>query len=214
MKRTPPRLSDLVPELRAKVRELAALHDSAFPERALCLIWGLRSVAEQRAAYAAGRSKLDGVKRHSLHAYGLAADLWVYTGDHAEDHGLFQGRPPRKAGLRLQLRRGALRAFYWPMARIAREVGLEPGAFWRMGDGPHVQLSRKDRFCVLQAALDCAGYHPGPVDGAVGKRTRAAMEAAGKDAGIPWRVSWRMRRLFPMRPELWAWIRNKGEGAS
>lgn len=212
--RTPPRLSDLVPELREKVRALAAMHDAAFPERALCLIWGLRSVDEQRAAYAAGRSRLDGVKTHSLHAYGLAADLWVYTGDQGEDHGLFEGRPPKKLGLRLQLRRGALRAFYRPMGKLAQEVGLESGAFWRMGDGPHVQLSRKDRFCVLQSALVRAGYHPGPVDGVVGKRTMAAIADAGKDAGIPWRVSWRMRRLFPMRPGLWKWIREKGEGTS
>ena len=210
--RTPPKLSDLVPELRSRVLELTALHGAAFPERALCLIWGLRSVQEQRAAYAAGRSKIDGVKRHSLHAYGLAADLWVYTGDQPECHKLYEGRPTRSAGLQLQLRRGALREFYRPMGALAREVGLESGAFWRMGDGPHVQIEKIGRFKILQAALGAAGYSPGPVDGKPGKRTLAAIEAAGKDADLPWEVSWRARRLFPIPPELWAWVRTQAAG--
>ena len=214
MARTLPKMSDLVPRLREKVEKLAELHEAAFPERALALIWGLRTAAEQRAAYKAGRSKLDGVKRFSLHNYGLAADLWVYTGDHDEDHAFFENRPPRDLGLKLQLKRGALSMYYRPMGKLAEEAGLEAGAFWRMGDGPHVQLNKHDRFCALQEALNNAGYHCGEVDGVIGKMTKKAIEAASGDSGKPWRVSWRASRLMPLRPELFRWLVEQGKPTS
>ena len=96
------------------------------------------------------------------------------------------------------------------MGKLAEDVGLEAGAFWRMGDGPHVQLNKRDRFCTLQQALNDAGYHCGAVDGVIGKMTKTAIEAASGDAGKPWRVSWRASRLMPLRPELFR--RSVGQG--
>ena len=58
MPRTSPCMTDLHPWLRRRVYELADLHEEAFPERSLALIWAHRTPQEQYSAYLAGRSKL------------------------------------------------------------------------------------------------------------------------------------------------------------
>ena len=45
--------------------------------------------------------------------------------------------------------------------------------------------SARDRIANLQRALRRLGYDPGPVDGILGARTRAAIRAFQADAGLP-----------------------------
>ena len=215
MARTQPKLSDLAPRLRALVGDLAIAHDRAFPERALCLIWAHRSVNEQRAAHRAGRSKIDpDAGRYSLHNYkpALAADLWVYLEPSGSSATFFEGRPPKALGLALKLlNRGDLRAYYMPLGRLAELVGLEAGALWRtFRDGPHVQLTKTDRIKALQEALAAKGFSAGAIDGDCGPKTKAAIKAAAKAAGISGRVSWRQSRLMPISPALWEWLHDQG----
>jgi len=208
--RTPPKLADLHPRLSNAVVHLAEAHRDANPGTALCLIWGIRTPEEQQRAYAAGRSKIDGVKRHSLHAYGLAADLWVYT--NANDQRLYQNRPPRDAGLELQLlQRGSLRDWYIPLGRLAMTEGLEAGALWRgFRDGPHVQIGpRLERVKLMQALLSQAGFDVGPIDGIDGRRTDGALADAGQSGSCKWRVPWRQRRLMPCHPEVFRWLLSR-----
>ena len=210
MARTAPALADLYPRLATAVVHIAEAHRVANPGTALCLIWGIRTPAEQQSAYAAGRTRIDGVKRHSLHAYGLAADLWVYT-DAFGDCRLYENRPPRDEGLRLELlQRGSLKRWYIPMARLAEDIdpAIEAGALWRtLKDGPHIQIGPlHERVRILQTLLESRGFDPGPVDGECGPLTRAAMERAGCSCGIPWDVSRRQRRLMPCHPDLFRWL--------
>tara|TARA_R110000824_G_C15058502_1_gene662164 strand:+ start:134 stop:784 length:651 start_codon:yes stop_codon:yes gene_type:complete len=210
MSRTAPRLEDLHPVLAAAVERLADTHRQAHPDTSMCLIWAHRTPDEQRAAHQAGRSKLDGVRRMSLHNYrpALAADVWVYTGGDDESPILYEGRPPKRDGMELQLlQRGSLRRWYMPMGKLAEEQGLEAGAMWRtFRDGPHIQMSRSDRVKALQMVLAERGYSPGPVDGICGGKTCAAVAVAGMASGRSWKVSTRQMRLMPCHPELWAWL--------
>ncbi len=214
MARTPPRLADLHPRLADAVVSLSEAHQAANPGTALTLIWGIRTPAEQQHAFKAGRSKIDGVKRHSLHAYGLAADLWVYT--NAGGDRLYENRPPKSEGLELQLlQRGSLRRWYIPLGKLAETVGLEAGALWRtFRDGPHVQIGpRLERVKLLQTLLADRGYACGPADGDCGPRTKAALQAAGAAAGVEWRVGWRQSRLMPCHPAIFRWLMAEHEVA-
>jgi len=206
MSRTPPSLTDLVPELRAAVEGLAADHEAAFPERCLCLIWAHRSPEEQRAAFVAKSSKLDGFERYSLHNFcpSFAADLWVYTSGY-QAASLFVDRPPRAEGFRLQIKRGTFRPYYRPMGLLAERHGLEWGGRWRhLGDGPHVQLPKRLRVKLVQEALQRCGFNPGPADGIDGKRTALAVAAASGMFGINGIPTKRQRKLMPVTPALWA----------
>ena len=208
--RTKPELCDLHPWLRSRVESLSQVHNTVYPERALCLIWAHRTQKEQQAAYKSGRSRLDGVKRFSLHnlSPSLAADLWVYTEtEGAEDCAFFEDRPPRGAGLSLQLlQRGSLKNYYYPMGRLAQDVGLEAGAFWiRLKDGPHVQVPKKQRSMLVQDALNGAGASL-VVDGDVGPATRSAIKSIADELGVLTRRS----SLLPISPALWARLHEEG----
>ena len=213
MSRTAPKLDDLHPALREAVERLADAHRQAHPDTSLCLIWAHRSPEEQRKAHKAGRSKLDGVRRMSLHNYlpSLAADVWVYTGGDDESPQMYEGRPPKADGMSLQLlQRGSLKRWYIPLGKLAQDEGLEAGALWRtFRDGPHVQLSRKDRVKALQQVLTDRGYAPGPIDGAPGPKTMAAVAVAGLASGCAYEVSAGQARLMPVHPELWAWLHDR-----
>jgi len=205
--RTEPKLCDLHPWLRWRVNELAVTHRLANPDAAICLIWGHRSPAEQDAAFKAGRSKLDGVRKFSLHNYkpSLAADVWVYTNADCCDPTLYENRPKRSEGLDLQLlQKGSLRRWYIPMGKLAKDLGLEAGALWRtFRDGPHVQVPKKDRMKMVQDALNAKGFNAGPADGIIGPKTRSAIMAAQQKSGLVGRFR---SKSMPVDPDLWAWL--------
>ena len=183
---------------------MAVSHRAANPGTALCLIWGHRSLAEQQAAYKAGRSKINGKTKFSLHNFkpALAADLWVYT--EAADDTLYENRPPKDLGLELQLmQKGSLKDWYIPMAYLAEMEGLEAGALWRrFRDGPHVQVPKRQRIVLLQQALAYNGYDVGAVDGILGSKTKKGIEGAKVESGIKARAGGPM----PIHPDLWEWL--------
>ena len=209
--RTPPRLEDLPPWLRWRINDIAVSHRISLPDASLCLIWGHRSVEEQKAAYAAKRSKLDGVRKFSLHNYrpSLAADLWVYTGSDDDDPILYEGRPSKKEGLSLQLlQKGSLKRYYIPLGALAREAGLEAGALWRtFRDGPHVQVPKKERMKLLQDVLNSRGFDVGVADGIIGPKTKAGIEKAADLSG---ERGYFRSSLMPVTPALWAWLHEGG----
>ena len=209
--RTPPRLEDLHPWLRWRINDIAVSHRISLPDASLCLIWGHRSVEEQKAAYAAKRSKLDGVRKFSRHNYrpSLAADLWVYTGSDDDDPILYEGRPSKKEGLSLPLlQKGSLKRYYIPLGALAREAGLEAGALWRtFRDGPHVQVPKKERMKLLQDVLNSRGFDVGVADGIIGPKTKAGIEKAADLSG---ERGYFRSSLMPVTPALWAWLHEGG----
>ena len=208
--RTKPRLEDLHPWLRWRLNELAVAHRAANVDTSLCLIWGIRSIREQQSAYKAGRSKLDGVRKFSLHNYSpsLAADVWVYSNADDDDPEIYEGRPKRSEGLSLELlQKGSLKRWYIPLGKLAEDIGLEAGALWRtFRDGPHVQVPKKQRMKLVQEALNANGFDVGPSDGIIGPRTRAAIAKANKEAGV---LGTFKSRLMPVHPDLWAWLHRE-----
>ena len=208
--RTPPKLSDLHEWLRWRVNELAVTHSTANPGTAMCLIWGHRTPSEQNTAYKAGRSRLDGVRKFSLHNYlpSLAADVWIYSGADDEDDVVYEGRPPKSDGLSLELlQKGSLRRWYIPMGGLAKDVGLEAGALWvTFRDGPHVQVPKAQRMMLVQDALNAKGFDVGPSDGIIGPRTKGAIQKAKEESGLtkPFKS-----RLMPVSPSLWAWLHGE-----
>jgi hypothetical protein len=118
------RLDGVNPALVEKVsRVLDAMDALGFPMRAVS---GLRSVSEQRALYAQGRTApgrivtyADGELKQSKHQSGRAVDCVFLDGD----------RPSWDAG--------------WPWSAYgacAQAVGLAWGGTWKMRDLPHVEL--------------------------------------------------------------------------
>ena len=214
MNRTKPRLEDLHPWLRWRLNELAVAHRSANVDTSLCLIWGIRSVKEQQAAHKAGRSKLDGVRKFSLHNYtpSLAADVWVYSNADDEDPEIYEGRPKRSEGLDLELlQKGSLKRWYIPLGKLAKDLGLEAGALWRtFRDGPHVQVPKKQRIKLLQDALTAKGFDVGPSDGIIGSKTWGGIVLAQQQSGILDSVK---SRLMPVHPDLWQWLHEKEDVA-
>ena len=210
--RTPPKLEDLHPWLRWRVNELSVAHRTANPGTSLCLIWGHRSPAEQSAAYRAGRSKLDGIKKFSLHNYSpsLAADVWVYTNADDEDPDLYENRPKRSEGLSLQLlQKGSLKRWYIPLGKLAEGIDLEAGALWRtFRDGPHVQVPKLQRMKLVQEALNSKGFDAGVVDGIIGPKTRSAIMAAQQKSSL---LGTFRSRLMPVHPDLWEWLHEEEE---
>jgi hypothetical protein len=208
--RTPPLLKDLHPWLRWRVNDIAVSHRISLPDASLCLIWAHRSTDEQKAAYAAKRSKLDGVRKFSLHNYrpSLAADLWVYTGSDDDDPILYEGRPSKREGLSLQLlQRGSLKRYYISLGALAREAGLEAGALWRLfRDGPHVQVPKRQRMMLLQDALNAKGFPAGMADGIIGPKTKAAINKAADEAC---ETGYFRSSLMPVRPSLWEWLHEE-----
>ena len=208
MPRTSPCMTDLHPWLRRRVYELADLHEAAFPERSLALIWAHRTPQEQYSAYLAGRSKLNGRTRFSLHNYfpSLAADLWVYLDATGLDGVFYEGRPPRGKYSRLcLLKKGDFKNYYLPLAKLGKEAGLEAGAFWRrLRDGPHFQLPKKARFTACQQVLRERDFYHGKLDGIIGPRSLAAILDACDSSGINGIA--KRRQLMPVTPELWSWL--------
>lgn len=118
-------LSQIYPPLRAKIEQLVKnCHDKGVDYWAIC---GLRSVAEQDALYAQGRSKPGPIVTkakggQSYHNLGLAVDFCRDANTKRE------GLQPTwdLPGLKL-------------LADEAKALGLEAGYYWRFQDAPHLQ---------------------------------------------------------------------------
>jgi TPR repeat protein/S1-C subfamily serine protease len=123
--------------------------------------------------YAEGR----GVPRNDVQAY-----MWLNLAaarSQGEERKLSAERRDEVAA-RLtpaQRARGQELARNWQPSAAARSESAS-------GNGAETEL-RADRGRGLQQRLADLGYDPGPVDGAVGPRTRAAIRAFQADAGLP-----------------------------
>lgn len=211
--RIPPRLNDLHPEMRVRLIQMAIGHERQSSLLSLALICAVRSQDEQISAYKRGRSHIDGVKRFSLHQYGsselgncMAADVWIYMVSSRPDTVLYEYRPPKEDGAKLILMGPYDRV--WPryerLGSIGEDCSLEWGGRWpRLRDGVHFQLPRRDRIVALQKVLNDACGAGLKVDGIDGRKTFAAIKAAGRGYDVAYRVSWRQRRIMPLPPKLW-----------
>ena len=198
-----PSLQDIHPLLQERLLALAHAHREKFPWKTLVMIWGLRNAAEQLRAFKAGHTKLDGTHKVSVHQYGLAADIWVYLGASPNTPELLLGSPPRGGRLQLQLRAPAFTAHYKPMASLAAQHGLDSGVAY--GDGPHLELPRHERIAILQSLLVNNGFKPGKIDGILGPRTSAAIDAAAKQNKVARGGNYSM----PLGPPLWLKLHNQ-----
>lgn len=121
-------LAQVHPELQRRVRRIA---DKLAKEGyAVELVQGLRSISEQNALYAQGRTRkgprvTDTPGGYSQHNYGLAVDFALLDSD---------GKPsfpdPHPVWEALQ--------------RAAHEVGLDSGSDWHRKDKPHVEIPHPD----------------------------------------------------------------------
>ena len=118
------RLESLEPVFREKIIELLHLTEQA-TGRSWSLSDGRRTIAQQNALYAQGRTKPGRVVTNakggqSAHNFGLAADLWPMKGkdfDWTANQALFK-----------------------TMADIARSMGLTPGYYFKsIHDAPHIE---------------------------------------------------------------------------
>lgn len=118
------RLESLEPAFREKIIELLHLTEQA-TGRSWSLSDGRRTIAQQNALYAQGRTKPGKVVTNakggqSAHNFGLAADLWPMKGkdfDWTANQALFK-----------------------TMADIARSMGLTPGYYFKsIHDAPHIE---------------------------------------------------------------------------
>lgn len=126
-----------------------------------------RDLVAQRAAYAAGHSRADGVRVYSWHNYSPALACDVAVLDVA---GTYQT---------------AFR-HYEPLGPIARDVGLVWGGDWpKLRDGPHLEVSARERALMLQRALKAGGWDPGAIDGQLGPKTGQAIRLAQTALKLP-----------------------------
>ena len=145
--------------------------------------------------------------------------------------GFFEGRPrelEKQKKLRLILIPGkmtqkAITKEYMTWGHIAQDVPV-PGFPWesklvwggtwapptdvdrlrraRFFAGPHLARARRDLTYEVQRMLDLAGYPPGPLDGIVGRKTKAAFKAYAEGRGLE--VAYVPRRKsFPFRTSAW-----------
>lgn len=117
------RLSKLMPEFAAKIRLIVGrLAARGFTVE---ITQGLRTIEEQNALYAQGRTrkgpKVTNAKGgQSLHNYGLAADFALMVG------GKYKWPDPHPV--------------WQAIAEEAKRVGLEAGYYWKKPDKPHVEM--------------------------------------------------------------------------
>jgi peptidoglycan L-alanyl-D-glutamate endopeptidase CwlK len=118
-------LSKLYPPFRAKIEQLAAnCRAQGVDYWAIC---GLRSVEEQNALYAQGRTKPGPIVTkarggQSYHGFGLAVDFC-------------RDADTKREGLQPTWDMPGLKV----LADEAKKLGLEAGYYWKFIDGPHVQ---------------------------------------------------------------------------
>jgi hypothetical protein len=136
----------------------------------------------------------------------LAADIWIYLVRGKPETVLYEYRPPKEDGARLILMGPYDRVWprYEKLGALGEEAGLEWGGRWpRLRDAPHFQLPRYDRILALQRVLNDACGTGLKEDGIDGRKTLAAIKTVGRHFELPYRVSWRQKRIMPLPPTLW-----------
>lgn len=123
------RLETLEPDFKGQITSLLARAEAATGRK-----WGIsdgrRTMAQQAAIYAQGRTKPGKVVSNappgsSAHNFGLAADLWPLTADGKD----FDWSAPKIT--------------FKKMADIAKEMGLTAGYYFKtIFDAPHVEHPR------------------------------------------------------------------------
>ena len=192
----------MIRPLRERLRALLADFGPRHPDVALRIYQSTRSVAEQRAAFLQGSTKVDGVRRLSYHNYtpSMAVDLWVYKRTNRDLPQFFESCDPGTAGavevgaddMALVIRGidgpkllgMRTTAAYGLFGQLAPVHGLEWGGTWpNFFDGPHLQLPQVDRAKYIQERLNALGAKVA-VDGHLGPKTEAALaHYAGADKG-------------------------------
>jgi peptidoglycan L-alanyl-D-glutamate endopeptidase CwlK len=148
------------------------------------IVQGNRTVAEQAAIYAQGRSRPGKIvtwTKHSKHIGGNAVDFAaLVNGKISWNDKLY---PPI--------------ANAFKRAALELRTGIEWGGDWKTKDWGHIQLSQKAAtpeaptagigwtIADVQTALVAHGFDPGTIDGIMGPKTRAALKAFQKAEGLP-----------------------------
>jgi len=134
-------LNDAHPTLRARYKAALRLYrkrswaNKRFQVKVSCV---LRTSEEQAALYAKGRTTegrivtyCDGYQdksqhQHDSHGYSRAVDFYLLD---------------RKTGKAIWRFHPAM----WLFIKLCKEVGLEPGYYWKMKDSFHIQLFKHDK---------------------------------------------------------------------
>lgn len=131
--------SKIYPPFLAKAQKLALLlEQNGAPFFAIS---GLRTVEEQNALYAQGRTAPGKIVTNakggqSWHNFGAAIDFCADA-------------DAKREGLQPDWNAKA----YKPLADGAKNLGLEPGLFWKFVDAPHVQMPMDMKGISLAACL-------------------------------------------------------------
>jgi peptidoglycan L-alanyl-D-glutamate endopeptidase CwlK len=120
-------LATLHPDIHHRAATFVAAAKSLATQRGLDVkcICGLRTWAEQAALYAKGRTAPGKIVTkappgHSMHNYGLALDLAVFSKDGKTYHGDH--------------------ALYEELGPLGESLGFEWGGRWKFNDEPHYQF--------------------------------------------------------------------------
>jgi peptidoglycan L-alanyl-D-glutamate endopeptidase CwlK len=173
------KLERVKPDLVDVVRRASEISPTPFQ-----IVQGNRTQAEQDALYAQGRTKRGNIvtwTRNSKHIGGNAVDFAA----------LVNG----KVSWNDKLYPSIANAFKEAAQQL--KTGIEWGGDWKTKDWGHIQLTQKNptpraptagkgwTISDVQNALVKHGVDPGPVDGILGRKTRAALAAFQKRNGLP-----------------------------
>jgi peptidoglycan hydrolase-like protein with peptidoglycan-binding domain len=76
-------------------------------------------------------------------------------------------------------------ALAWPLPSAAQDTQAQPAQPEYPTASEDYMVTSRSLISDIQQALSDLGYEPGPIDGIVGPRTRAAIRAYQQDAGLP-----------------------------
>jgi len=133
------RIDCLHPRLRAEAREIYAEICAALTGRAICrFVFTLRTIAEQNALYAQGRTKpgkrvTNARGGLSFHNYGLAIDIVLIhdtDGDGDFDRAVWDVKTDFD---------GDKKSDWMEVVAIFKQWGWEWGGDWKFHDAPHFQ---------------------------------------------------------------------------
>lgn len=147
-------LARMHPWLRRRVVDILTTWRNGADDETIRITESVRPLATQKAYFAEGKSKADGVREFSFHQFdpALACDCIIVRG----------GKIPPITD-----------PSWVAYGEIAESEGLTWGGRWKMRDGPHVEVPEIERVRLVQAALGLVA------DGAWGPKTDAAVSKLG-----------------------------------